>query len=51
MPNPLIGLLYRSADMEEDLFITLEPMDKCMGGQFGVVFHAQFNGRVAVHIS
>ena len=29
MPNPMVGLLYTSADMEEDLSITLEPMDQC----------------------
>ena len=39
MPNPMMGLLYTSADMEEDLSITLEPIEQCrqMGGQFGVV--------------
>ena len=39
MPNLMMGLLYTSADMEEDLSIILEPMEQCrhMGGQFGVV--------------
>ena len=38
--NPMVRSLYTSADMEEDLSITLEPMDrfKHMKGPFGVVF-------------
>ena len=36
---------YKSVDIEEDLLITLEPMDRLlhMRGHFGVVFHAQSN--------
>ena len=45
--------LYKSADMEEDLSITLEPMGRLwhMRGHFGVVFHAQSKFEVTVHIS
>ena len=47
------GLLYKSADIEQELSITLEPMDgfRCMRGQLGVVFHAQSIGGVTVQIS
>ena len=42
--------LYKSADMEEDLSITLEPNGEFfhMSGHFGVVFHGQSNGEVQV---
>ena len=45
--------LYKLADMEEDLSITLEPMGKMkhMRGHFGIVFHALSNGEVTVQIS
>ena len=45
--------LYKSADMEEDLSITLEPLGRLwhMRGHFGVVFHAQSIGEVTVQIS
>ena len=38
--NPMVRSLYTSADMEVDLSVTLEPMDrfKHMRGPFGVVF-------------
>ena len=41
MTNPMVRSLYKSADMEEDLSITLEPMGRMwhMRGHFGVVFH------------
>ena len=53
MPNQKVISLYKSADMEEDLSITLEPMGGMwhMRGHFGVVFHAQSNGEVTVQIS
>ena len=49
----MVRSLYTSADMEEDLSITLEPMDrfKHMRGPFGVVFQGKSNGEVTVHIS
>ena len=48
MPNPMVRSLYKSAYMEEDLSITLEPMGEIwhMRGLFGVVFHAQSNAEV-----
>ena len=49
----MVRFLYTSADMEEDLSITLEPMDrfKYMSSYFGVVFQGQSNGEVTVHNS
>ena len=49
----MVKSLYTSADMEKDLSVTLEPMDKFkhMRGLFGVVFQGQSNGEVTVHIS
>ena len=46
-------VLYSTADMEEDLSITLEPLGELwhMRSQFGVVFYAQSNGEVTVQIS
>ena len=40
MPNPMMGSLYKSADMEEDILITWEPMDgfRHIRAHFGVVF-------------
>ena len=51
--NPMVRSLYTSADMEENLSITFEPVDrfKHMRGHFGVVFQGQSNGEVTVHIS
>ena len=42
----IVRSLYTSADMEEDLTITLQPVDgfQHMRCQSGVVFHAQSNG-------
>ena len=42
----MVRSLYTSADIEEDLSITLEPMDrfKHMRGPFRVVFQGQSNG-------
>ena len=42
MASPMVRSMYTSADMEEDLSITLEPMDrfKHMRGPFGVFFKA-----------
>ena len=53
MPNPMVRLLYKSADMEDDLSISLEPMDglRHVRGQFGVVFHGQSIGEFAAQIS
>ena len=53
MPNPIMRSLYKSADMEEDLPITWEPMDglRHMRSHFGVVFNGQSNGEVTVQIS
>ena len=50
---PIVDSLYTSADMEEDLSITLQPVDgfQHMRGHFGVVFHDQSNGEVTLHIS
>ena len=47
----MVRSLYTSADMEEDLSITLEPMDKFkhMRGPLGVVFQGQSNGKVNVN--
>ena len=49
----MVRSLYTSADMEEDLSVTLEQMDrfKHMRGPFGVVFQGQSNGDVTVHIN
>ena len=49
----MVRSMYKSADMEEDLSVTLEPMDrfKHMRGPFGVVFQGQSNGEVTVHIN
>ena len=49
----MVRSLYTSADMEENLSITFEPVDrfKHMRGHFGVVFQGQSNGEVTVHIS
>ena len=49
----MVRSLYTSADLKEDLSITLEPMDrfKHMMGPFGVVFQGQSNGEVTVHIN
>ena len=49
----MVRSVYKSADMEEDLSITLEPMGGLwhMRGHFGVVFHAQSNVEVMVQIS
>ena len=49
----MVRSMYTSADMEEDLSITLEPMDrfKHMRGPLGVVYQGQSNGEVTVHIS
>ena len=53
MPNPKARSLYESADMEEDLPITWQPVKgfQLMRGQFGVVSHAKSNGEVSIHIS
>ena len=53
MPNQKVISLYKSADMEEDLSITLEQMGGMwhMRGHFGVVFHAQSIDEVTVQIS
>ena len=53
MLMPIVGSLYTSADMEEDLHITLQPVDEFqhMRDKFGVVFHDQSNGELTVHIS
>ena len=50
MPSPLVLLPYRSADIEEDLSLTLNKIEglKHMWSHFGVVFHAQSNGVVTV---
>ena len=49
----MIRSLYTSADMEEDLTITLQPVNgfQHMRGQLGVVFLSQSNGEVPVQIS
>ena len=53
MPNPMVRSLYKSADMEEDLSITLEPMGRLwhMRSDFVVVFYDQSNGEVTVQMS
>ena len=53
MPNPMLRSLYKSADIEEDLSITLELMGIMwhIRGHFGVVFYAQSNGEVTIQIS
>ena len=49
----MVRSLYTSADMEEEITITLQPVDgfQHMSGQSGVVFQAQSNGEVTVQIS
>ena len=49
----MVRSLYTSVDMEKNLFITLELVDrfKYMRGPFGVVSQGQSNGEVPVHIS
>ena len=49
----MVRSLYTIADIEKDLSIFLDPMDgfQHKRGQFAVVFQAQFNGEVTVHIS
>ena len=51
--HQLVRSLHKSADMEEDLPITWQPVEgfQHMRGQFGVVFHAQSIGEVSIHIS
>ena len=53
MPNPMVRSMYKSADMEDDLHVTWEPMHgiRHMRGHFGVVFEDQSNGEVNVQIS
>ena len=53
IPDNGIPSMYTSADMEEDLTITLQPVNgfQHMRGQSGVVFHAQSNVEVTVQIS
>ena len=53
MPNSMVRSLYKSADMEEDLPITREPMDgfRHMRAHYRVVFHAQSKGEVTIQIS
>ena len=53
MPNPKVISVHKSADMEEDLHVTWEPVHRIrrMKGHFGVVFHAQSNDEVNVQIS
>ena len=43
MPNPMVMSLYKSADMENEMTISLGPVDgfKCIWGQFGVLFEAK----------
>ena len=50
MPSPMVRSMYKSADMEDDLHVTWEPMHgiRLMRGHFGVVFHAQSNGELTV---
>ena len=49
----MVRSLYTSADIEEDLSITFDLVDRIrhMGGHFGVVSQAQSNDKVTVHIS
>ena len=46
MPNPMVRSLYKSADMEEDLPIAWEPINRFrhMRAHFGADFYAQSNG-------
>ena len=48
MPSPMVRSMYKSADQEEDLSITLQQEEgfQQIRGQFGVVFHAQTIGKV-----
>ena len=48
MPSPMVRSMYKSADMEEDLSVTLQPVEgfQQMRGQFGIVFHSQTIGKV-----
>ena len=52
MPNPMVRSLYKLADMEEDVSITLEPMDEKwhMRSHCGIVFHTQSKGEVTVQM-
>ena len=45
--------LYKSTDMEKDISITSDQMDRFQSvrGDFGVVFQGQSNGEVIVDIS
>ena len=53
MSSPMVRSMYKSADQEEDLSITLQQEEgfQQIRGQFGVVFHAQSNGDITVQIS
>ena len=53
MPSPMVRLMYKSADLEEDLSITLPPLEgfQQMRGHFRIVFHAQSIGNITVQIS
>ena len=48
MPNPIVRSPYKSADMEEDLSITLVPMGGMwhMSGHFGVILYCTKGIRV-----
>ena len=49
----MVRSLYKSADMKNEMTITLDPVVGfgCAKGQFGVVLHAQSDGEVTVQIS
>ena len=51
MANPIIRSLYTSADMEKDISITSNLLNRfqCIRGHFKVVFLSQSNGKVTVH--
>ena len=53
MANPIIRSLYTSADMEKDISITSDLVDRFQSvrGHFKVVFLSQPNGKVTVHNS
>ena len=53
MPSPMVRSMYKSADLGEDLSITLKPLEvfQQMRGQFGIVSYAQSKGKVTVRIS
>ena len=42
-PNPMVRSLYKSADMKNEMTITLDPVVGfgCAKGQFGVVFRSE----------